>query len=378
MRKNILFNDIEDKTVVWFENSNHYVVLEKRAAQIIKDLQSNTLIDTIAEELGNEFEIPIEEAVAFIKDLKKNIFTPNQEEKEKNNHDFEATKPPSQFELSKLYRINDLIFKIDFSGEFELSLVHPKFAHLEIISNEDKVNHHYKVFTNNDHTFLYVDNDFIGAWSYQDIHYFQGKLSMQIVQHLHKKPEKDWLGVFHASAVSDGNNGMLFLGDSGNGKSTSLALLQAHGFHCIADDFVPVSALTQDIYSFPAAISIKKNSLDVLVPFYPELRTTSEYHFTRLKKIVRFLPPKNENSIVDVPCKGFVFIKYDETVDFELTEISSIEAFEDLVPDSWLSPIPENVTSFLEWFASIPCYKIVYANNDKMISEVSKLFANVL
>lgn len=378
MRKNILFNDIEDKTVVWFENSNHYVVLEKRAAQIIKDLQSNPLINTIAEELGNEFEIPIEEAIAFVKDLKKNIFTPNQVEKEKNNHDFEATKSPSQFELSKLYKINDLIFKIDFSGEFELSLVHPKFAHLEIISNEGKVNHHYKVFTNNDRTFLYVDAVFIGAWSYQDIHYFQGKLSMQIVQHLHKKPEKDWLGVFHASAVSDGNNGMLFLGDSGNGKSTSLALLQAHDFHCIADDFVPVSALTQDIYSFPAAISIKKNSLDVLAPFYPELRTTSEYHFTRLKKIVRFLPPKNENSIIDVPCKGFVFIKYDKTVDFELTEISSIEAFENLVPDSWLSPLPENVTSFLEWFASIPCYKVVYANNDKMISEVSKLFANVL
>jgi len=378
LSKDILFNNIEDKTVVWFENSNQYVVLEKRAAQIIKDLQKDTLIEAMAKELGNEFGIPIEDATTFIRDIEKNVFTPNQVETEKNNHSLEASKLPSQFELSKLYNINDLIFKIDFSSEFELSLVHPKFAHLEITSNTEKVNHHYKVFTDNNLTFLYVDTDFIGAWTYQDIHYFQGKLSMQIVQHLHDKPEKDWLGVFHASAVSDGNNGMLFLGDSGNGKSTSLALLQAHKFHCIADDFVPVSALTQDIYSFPAAISIKKNSLDVLLPFYPELRTTSEYHFTRLKKIVRFLPPKNENSIVDVPCKGFVFIKYDKTTDFELTEISSIEAFENLVPDSWLSPISENVSSFLKWFTTISCYKIRYSNNDKMISEVSKLFANVL
>ena len=378
MNKKVLFSDIEDKTAVWFENSNQYVLLEKRAAQIIQDLKNEVPIEDIAKDLGSEFEIPVEKAIDFIKDLEKNIFIPNQKENEQKNDILEASKVPLEYELSKLYKINNLIFQVDFSGEFELSLVHPKFAHLEIITTSEKVNHHYKVFTDKDHTFLYVDAIFIGAWAYQDIHYFQGKISMQVVQHLHKKPEKDWLGVFHASAVSDGNNGMLFLGDSGNGKSTSLALLQAYNFHCIADDFVPVSALTQDIFSFPAAISIKKNSLDVLLPFYPELKTTAEYHFTRLKKIVWFLPPRNKNSITDVPCKGFVFIKYDKNIDFELTEISSIEAFEKLIPDSWLSPISENVTSFLDWFATIPCYRIVYSNNDRMISEVSKLFTNVL
>lgn len=47
---------------------------------------------------------------------------------------------------------------------------------------------------------------------------------------------------------------MLFLGDSGNGKSTSLSLLQANGFTCLADDFVPVDANTKKVYSFPAVI----------------------------------------------------------------------------------------------------------------------------
>ncbi len=377
LSRDVIFKDIEDKTVIWFENSNQYVVLEKKAAEIVEQLHQNIPIEAIANSLAKEFDLSLSEALDFVQNLEKNIILPNQNNATDVVSKIDRVIVPSYFELSKLYKIGTLIFKIDYLSEFELSLVHPKFAHLEIFS-EEKIDHHYQVFTANKHTFLYVDNTLIDRWLYEDIHYFQGKLSMQIVQHVHQKPEKDWLGVFHASAVSDGRNGMLFLGDSGNGKSTSLALLQAHNFHCIADDFVPVSAMTQDIYAFPAAISIKKNSLDVLLPFYPELNTSAEYNFTRLKKVVRFLPPHNENSITEVPCKGFVFIKYDKEVDFELTDIPSIKAFEKLVPDSWLSPISDNVNAFLQWFATIPCYKVTYSNNDKMISEVSKLFANVL
>lgn len=377
MGTNVLFKEIEDKTVAWFEVSNQYIVLEKQAADIIDQLLQKIPIERIAASLAEDFDIPVNDAIIFVQNLENNIVIPNQTNTGNTVSESNHIEPPSNFDLSKLYQTGKIIIRIDYSSEFELSLVHPKFAHLEI-SEVEKVDHHYQVFTDNKQTYLYANEILIGSWSYEDIHYFQGKLSMQIIQQVHQKPEKDWLGVFHASAVSDGNNGMLFLGDSGNGKSTSLALLQAHNFHCLADDFVPVSALTQDIYSFSAAISIKKNSLNVLLPYYPELKTTAEYHFKRLKKIVRFLPPKNENAITNVPCKGFVFIKYDSAVDFELTQISSIEAFEKLVPDSWLSPIPKNVNSFLNWFSTIPCYRITYSNNDRMISEVSKLFTNVL
>lgn len=377
MKKEILFRDIDKKSIVWFENSNQYIVLEKKAAQILKELHVGIPINDIAQNLVSELDVPIKNIERFISDLEKNILLPNTNQGVVKQKEYTNLTPPAKFEFSKYYDINGIVFKIDFSNELELSLVHPKFAHLEVLQQE-KFDHYYQVFNDDSSTFLYADKVFIGAWSYNEIHYFQGKLSMQIVQSLHQKPEKDWLGVFHASAVSDGTNGMLFLGDSGNGKSTSLALLQANGFHCIADDFVPVSAMTQDIFSFPAAISIKKNSLDVLLPLYPELKSSAEYHFTRLNKIVRFLPPKNDKAINQVPCIGFVFIKYDKNIEFEITKISNIDAFENLIPDSWLSPIIENVDAFLNWYSDIPCYKITYSNNDKMISEVSKLFTDVI
>ncbi|MBL4604220.1 MAG: hypothetical protein JKY02_00705, partial [Flavobacteriaceae bacterium] len=234
---------------------------------------------------------------------------------------------------------------------------------------------YFQVFTNNDTTSLVVNNEFIGSWNKKIIHYFQGKFSMKIVECIYQKPEDEWLGVFHASAINHKENSILILGDSGNGKSTSLALLQAHGFHCIADDFVPVDN-GATIYSFPAGISIKKNSLAVLAPFYPELKNSAEFHYKRLNKIVRYLPPKKIDYTKSFPCKALIFIKYDKDVEFTLNSVSNSTAFESLIPDSWISSIPKNVTVFLDWFSSLPCYQLTYSNNEKMISTVEKIFKN--
>jgi hypothetical protein len=186
------------------------------------------------------------------------------------------------------------------------------------------------------------------------------------------------MGVFHASAVSDGKKSILFLGDSGNGKSTSLALLQANGFTCLADDFVPMDIEKREVFSFPAAISIKKSSLDTLLPIYPELETTAEYNFTRLNKIVRYLKPNNNNYFSHLPCNDLVFVRYEKDSDLICEKISKIDAFQQLIPDSWLSPEKENAQIFLDWFDSLNCYQLTYSKNDEMINTVSKIFENDL
>jgi hypothetical protein len=197
---------------------------------------------------------------------------------------------------------------------------------------------------------------------------------MELIQKIHQKDEKEWLGVFHASAVSDGKKSILFLGDSGNGKSTSLALLQANGFTCLADDFVPIAAENTEVYSFPAAISIKKNSLQVLDSFYPTLATAQEYDYIRLNKIVRYLPPNNADFSTHLPCEKLVFIKYEKETVLKVKSISQLAAFQQLIPDSWLSPLPENAAIFLDWFESLNCYQITYSDNEKMMEKVRELF----
>mgnify|MGYP002628285209 FL=1 len=377
--KNItaLYKVIEDKTITWFENNNEYVVLENTTADILKKLNKGISVPEIAAILSKKLAVPLNKTIDLILELEKKFFTKNTSKSLEINNDHKDIKRPKSFEFVKYYKINNSVFKVSYLSEKELSFVHPKFAHLVIDETKGFLNE-FEVFINHNFIFLYVNNIFIGSWKNQEIHYFQGKFSMEFIQKIHQKEEDEWLGVFHASAISNGKKSMLFLGDSGNGKSTSLALLQANGFTCLADDFVPMDANKQEVYSFPAAISIKKNSLETLLPTYPELATTAEYNFKRLNKIVRYLKPNNDDFFAHLPCNDLVFIKYKKNAELSCKEISKIDAFQQLVPDSWLSPKKENAQIFLNWFKKLNCYQLTYSNNEKMIETVTKIFNNDL
>jgi hypothetical protein len=370
----IIVKELEQKSVVWFQPSNQYLLLEPTTASIIKAISEKKEIKKIATELENELDIPFEKAIDFILDLEEKIIKPNTEVDLKPSVNGKNYDAPKSFGYTKYYLMYDKTFKVKFSSEFEVSLIHPKFAHLEVptISQPD---YHILVFNHSNYTYLVMNDELIGSWSKKEIHYFQGKFSMKIIESIYEKLEENWMGVFHASALSRGKNSILMLGDSGNGKSTSLALLQANGFNCVADDFVPIDH-QKAVHSFPAGISIKKNSLPVLLPFYPELENSAEYHYKRLNKTVRYLPPKNVAYETTYPCKALVFIKYDQHVEFELEKVTNEKAFEYLIPDSWISQKPENVVIFLDWFSSLPCYQLTYSNNQKMMEEVGKILNN--
>ena len=372
-----LYKALEDKTITWSESSNQYLILENTTALIFKKLNAGVFIKEIASELSKELSLPIDKTTDFVTDLEQEINALKIEKDASTINKDNTINKPEKFEFIKYYKINELIFKVEFYSEYELYLVHPKFEHLEI---EDKniYAHTFTIFCEADFIYFYIENNFIGTWNKNEIHFFQGKFSMEIIQAMHQKTEDNWMGVFHASAVGNSEKSVLFLGDSGNGKSTSLAILQANGFGCVADDFVPIDLKKQEVYSFPAAISIKKNSLGTLLPIYPELATTAEYNFKRLRKIVRYLKPNNTEFTQHLPCNELVFIKYEKDADIQFSKIDKIAAFSQLIPDSWISPKKENAQVFLDWFTSLDCYQLTYSNNDEMIQTVSNLFNNDL
>ena len=256
-KSDFLYKILEDKTVAWSESSNKYLILENTTALIFKKLNTGVSIKEIASELAKELSLPINKTTDFLTDLEKNIDVLKIKKDTSLIKEDTTIKIPEKFEFIKYYKINKLVFKVEFHSEYELYLVHPKFAYLEI---EDKNihSHTFTIFCEADFIYFYVENNFIGAWNKNEVHFFQGKFSMELIQKLHQKKENEWMGVFHASAVSNGEKSILFLGDSGNGKSTSLALLQANGYTCLADDFVPIDIYNKEVYSFPASISVKK------------------------------------------------------------------------------------------------------------------------
>ena len=364
----MLIKNLENKTIVWFHDNNEYLVLEPLIAEILSLLNNKIDKQQIITKIFNQINIPYQQAENLITDIELLLLSQSKIETI-----IEPINKPEKFDYIKHYKINNLFFEVNYFSEFEFSLVHPKFAHLEVLTPSEK-HHYFQVYSNSEAITFSINNKIIGTWNLNDVHYFQGKFSMKITELTHNKPENEWLGVFHASAISNGKESMLFLGDSGNGKSTSLALLQANDFTCLADDFVPIDVKNKEVHSFPSAISIKKNSIPTLLPLYPELETSAEYHFKRLNKIVRYLPTNNSDYNLKHPCKALVFIKYQKGSELFINKISNIDAFEQLIPDSWISSVPKNVEVFLNWFSKIPCYQLTYSNNTSMINTVHKIF----
>ncbi len=368
----LLTKRIEDKSYLWLEGTNQYVVLEHEALTVVEKLIKGVLPKTIALHLETTLEVPFEAALKFVKELENQFIKPSSGIQDKSINDLSKATIPSNFEIIRTYQVNNTRIKVSYKSALEVSYIHPKFAHLETEISKTEID--FKIFIANDKIYLAINNKVRYGWPKEEVHYFQGKFSMEFIQAMYNKEESEWMGVFHASAVSNQQKVILFLGDSGNGKSTSLALLQKHRFHCMADDFVAVAFTNKEVYHFPAAISIKNSSLQILVPLYPLLNDTKEYHLKRLKKRVRYLPPNYTDTQTHLPRKDLVFIKYQKDVVLSFSKISKQKAFEQLVPDSWLSPKKENATAFLEWFATLNCYQITYSKTNEMVASVSKIF----
>lgn len=375
---NLLVKPLKEKSIVWFKNSNTYVLVAHETAQIIQQYFKDPNQSQLVNWLKEGFNLSEEASEILLKPILDLIKKLNSSK----NHTIEEQiilKKPEEFDTNKYYNINNTIFKVSYQTENLAFLIHSKFAHLETKTKE-KHHHSFEVFLKEGNIVLNVDSKFVGSWSKDETNYFQGKFSMKLVEKLYHKPESDWLGVFHASAISDGNQNILFLGDSGNGKSTLAALLVSQGYTLFADDFVPVEAKTQHVYYFPAAISIKEKALETLNPLFPQLKDAPQIDLTYIDKSVRYLEaPKLEATFeTHLACKKMVFVKYEKEADIKLSKLSREEAFERLIPDTWLSPLSKNAQFFIDWFATLSCYSLTYSDNESMYACVQKLYKDDL
>ena len=368
-----LITPLEHQNIVWFKASNTYVITEKLTTelliQISQNISENDLIKWCKQSLGlhkSQSLILINKTKALYNNQNTaKILTPTPQY---------FKKPSLQDQIIYFYQIAHQVFKVSFENEALAFLIHPKFAHLCVA--EADFDFDFKVYFNNQDVVLEVDKSVIGIWKKKEIEYFQGKFSMCLIEKLYQKPEADWMGVFHASAISDGEKCILFTGDSGNGKSTLAALLMVKGYNLLADDFAPMASKNSQIYYFPAAISIKENAVPSLSDYFPKLNTTTQHYFKNLNKKVRYLAPtpNQKNQIEHLPCKALVFVKYDKNIDLKCEKMSQELAFQQLIPDAWLSSETNNAQQFLDWFATMPCYQLTYSDNELMYQTAHKLF----
>lgn len=366
----ILSFPLEGKTILWLSKINNYIIAENEAAEIIKKLVGGSGRKEMVEYCMQQFDLEKKEANALVTDYQKVL-----EEKYKaaeipvnTGLNEKLNQVPVKFYSTKYYQINDIVFSAEYETEYAEFLNHPKFAHHE--TNATKECHHsVKVLDSDEQMSLVVNDKLIGSWHRNENHFLSGKFSMEVLQLVHNKEESNWLGVLHAAGVSDGKKCIIFFGDSGNGKSTLSAILMANGFKVLADDFLPIEEGSCRVCKFPSAISVKKEAFDLLMPIFPELINAEQYENPVFNKTYRYLA-QDDSELISVPAMALVFVKYERDSGFNLEEFSKIEALTHLIPDSWINPSPENAESFIHWVSSLKCYRLIYSDNEKLISFV--------
>lgn len=370
----ILSFSLEGKKILWLSEANKYIVVTPPVDKIIEQLYEGTKEKLILEYCKVKLELSFDDATHIIQQVKYNLNN-IQDNVRKNTIRSNFNPKGTNFNCTRFYKIYGFIFYIEYETNNIEHLIHPKIAHLEIHQTTG-FDHHFQLFKINNNTALTVNCDLIGTWRNEEIHFMTGKVSMEILQKIYQNKENDWMAVFHASGISNGKKSIMFLGDSGNGKSTLAAILMANGFDVLADDFLPVESKNSHLCSFPAAISVKKQAIDILSEIFPELNDAREYSYPTFDKTVRYLsnPDWAIGIPKKVPCKALVFIKYDPGSDLKFNNLPKDIAFQKLIPDSWISPLGKNAERFLDWFAKLPCYQLTYSDNRKMADTVKKLF----
>ena len=155
------------------------------------------------------------------------------------------------------------------------------------------------------------------------------------------------------------------------------ALLQAHGFKLISDDFVPIDRDFQYAHPFPIAMSVKEGSMKILASHFPELGK-KQLNFISEEKSVRYLASEEQDEPTEniYPVKEFIFIKYDPSVDFILEKLDPLKGIRLLLDQSWVPPVQGNAALLFEKILQKSFYQLTYSNNEKALEAITDLFEN--
>lgn len=365
-----LIKNVGDKKWLWFKKTNNYLLLEEDVFRVFEQLHNGNSPEDVIDWCMNNYHLSRRQAQETVSQINA-LFTAQLNKPTEKTKASILRSAPDSFYSTKVYKFQSSLFHLFYGNAALETMFHPLFAHLEI-DKADIEAVQIRLFFEKNQYGLQINKEKIRVWSKSEDHLLKGQVFMALLNAAYAKKENDWMGVLHASAIGNEQNSILFLGDSGNGKSTAAAIALASGLSLIADDFVPIDTSGR-VLTFPAAISVKKHALAFLSQRFPELLKAKEYELKAMNKTVRYLAPKVRSNSASRQVKSLVFIKYDSAIDFEFSPMDKHIAFQHLVVDSWLSPQEENARFFLDWMADLPCYLLSYSNNEKMIEKIKEL-----
>jgi hypothetical protein len=363
--------------LVWFQNSNLYFHLEEPAWFVYRKTIKRYKAETIAKEFSLRYGIESEESLDFVVDIQRKIEEMNKAEKQ-------ITQIGKTLEnLSKYdfvpysihqYQLGDHKIEFSYGTNWLENYIHPLIHHLETLVESD-TKFLFELFAFQNRIVFRSNNIVKGSWVSEESHIVKGKIFLELINVLHDKTDEDWLMTVHASAITNGRKTLLFSAPPGSGKTTIAAMLQAKGYQLISDDFVPIERNSLNAYPFPIAMSVKAGSLSLLTSLFPSLEKKT-LNYINSEKSVRYLPFENKMMNQIAPVTGFIFVKYDDTVNFLWEKLDRIDAAKLLLEQAWIAPTPGNAEIFLDKVLQNSFFKLNYSNNQMALNAITQLFEN--
>ena len=362
--------------LVWFKNSNVYLQLEEPAWFVFKKTVKRFKADTIASECVGRYGLTQEDSLKYVTDIRSGI--------EKMNVPSEIGLVASQYPDDLVnyffepysvycYKFGESLIVFSYETRNFENYIHPLINHLETIEASTK-KAVFEIFACYDKIAFRLNGEIKGLWTYDETHLVKGLIFMNLINVIFDKKEDFWLMTVHASAVTNGRKTILIPAEPGSGKTTMAAMLQDRGFKLVSDDFVPIDR-SSNAYPFPIAMSVKQGSVKLLSSIYPDLEQKAMNYITP-EKIVRYLNTETYSSLDNkaFPVNEFVFIKYDQAVDFKLEKLDPISGVKLLLEQSWVSCTTGTPEILFELVAKWSFFRLTYSNNAKAIEAITNLF----
>jgi hypothetical protein len=193
-----------------------------------------------------------------------------------------------------------------------------------------------------------------------DVALLIGGVWQSILELIH--PGVEWLAIIHGGAIERDGEGIVLCGPSGSGKSTLTAGLVSAGHGYLADDLAAISAPDGMIVPWPAPMSLKPGSFEVIAPHRPDLAQAPRYR-TKGVEARLLAPPPAAFDMAPVPMRYLIFPRFTSGASPELEALTSFQALERLLADRiWMGhPITaERVSALVALLDRTPAFQAVY------------------
>ncbi|MCK8480531.1 hypothetical protein [Psychroserpens algicola] len=361
-----------ETSILWFQHSNRYVVVSESLLTLIHLFFSADDSLSYIKTLQDSLQLDVTESKAIYNDISTFIKEANQVSTPDEDLNLGLDIPLPSY--TKTYIFGDKTITINFESDILKDLIHPQIAH-HAVANQNEGDTVFDIFKTDDDLHLYKDKNLVGSYKTSMFHLLQGRFALELTNEIHHKSIDNWIATFHASTITNGNEAIMIIGDSGNGKSTLSAILMANAFDLLADDFTPLHQDT-NLYRYPAAVSIKKGAFETLSPIIKHFDTYEVITNGPKKVNLKYVPPISDfnQSKPSVKCNKVVYVKYDSESPSSLQETSLDNILNTLIPESWVSPEETHALQFINWLKTLQCYELNYSDNDFAISKFKALF----